>query len=550
MKFFRRFRKNSSLRAVNFAGLSIVFACLLLSAGYIKLEMSYDHHHVHADRIVRLTLQFDDNPVDGRVNGNDLDALLQQLPEIERTVKMFNVYTAMLTCQGTHHIVNDFYLVNRDFLQVFDIPLIQGSKDEALQQKGQVLLSESFARQLFGELGNELQEIHIEGRQHGAATLFISGIYKDMPETSHFRTDILGHLPDDDEVFTYMYLLLKNQTDIKELAKKITALIEEKELFQPSKTRVLLMPMTDIHLHSHNLREMSVNGNIHYIYLIVGANMLLLIVVLFNLWLNASLIFSFNRRYYQILRLHGARSTVVFKDEAISALLLGFFSIVTGLFTAYYIMSFGYLPARIPVIETIVLCLLFLLPVIAVSLLPALKGITATLFLNTGNEMKPIRFSYSNVKWMLTVQYAVVMIVVILAFGINKQMNLVKDTQAGGNDRSLLVMTEQPDQIKAKYELLKTELLKHTAIEAVTSSFQLPGAAIRDGIGVRKAEDMDWIKLPIMVAGEDFLPFFSYRNGCRTRIFTCKIRLSNRRNHAFRTPFAAKIYGTYRRVYH
>ena len=100
------------------------------------------------------------------------------------------------------------------------------------------------------------------------------------------------------------------------------------------------------------------------------------------------------------------------------------------------------------------------------------------------------------------------MIIVILAFGINKQMNLVKDTQVGGNEQNILVLANQPEQVKARYDLLKTELLKHTGIEAVTSSFQLPGDAIRDNIGVRKEDDEDWIPLPIMVVEEDFLQFF------------------------------------------
>ena len=123
MKIIRHFRKSLSLRIVNFAGLSIVFACLLLSAGYIKREMSYDRHHANADRIVRLSLQFDDQPVDGRLYGNALNAVLQQMPEIERTVKMRRVNTAVLTYQGKQRVANDFYMVNRDFLQVFDIPL-------------------------------------------------------------------------------------------------------------------------------------------------------------------------------------------------------------------------------------------------------------------------------------------------------------------------------------------------------------------------------------------------------------------------------------------
>jgi len=513
MKIVRLFRKHLSLRVVNLVGLSIMFACLLLSVGYIKRELSYDRHYANADRMVRMTLQFDDKPVDGRIYGNALDAVLQQIPEIDRTVKMRNIYTAVLTYQGNHHVVNDFYQVNRDFLQVFDLPLLYGDKDEALQQKGQAIVSESFARQLFGKLDfGEIQMsgISIGGRQIEETNVFISGIFKDIPETSHFHTDIFLHLPDDMEGFMYTYLLLKKPTDINVLARKITQVIGEKELYQPSKTRALLMPLTDIHLHSHNLREMSVNGNIQYIYLIVGANVLLLTVVLFNLWLNASLIFSHNRRYYQIVRICGASSSEVFKDEALTALLLGIFSIIMGILATFCIITnfqFSIFNSQF----SFALCLLFLLSVVAVSLLPALKDISSTLFLNTNIDLKPIRFSYSNVRWMLTTQYAVVMIVVILAFGINKQMNLVKDTQVGGNERNILVMNEQPEQVKEKYELLKTELLKHTEIEAVTASFQLPGDAIRDGTRVRKEDDMDWQWLPILVAEEDFLPFFHIR---------------------------------------
>ena len=54
MGIVRRFRKNLSLRMVNLAGLSVVFACLLLSVAYIKRELSYDRRHTNFDRIVRL----------------------------------------------------------------------------------------------------------------------------------------------------------------------------------------------------------------------------------------------------------------------------------------------------------------------------------------------------------------------------------------------------------------------------------------------------------------------------------------------------------------
>jgi putative ABC transport system permease protein len=138
-----------------------------------------------------------------------------------------------------------------------------------------------------------------------------------------------------------------------------------------------------------------------------------------------------------------------------------------------------------------------------------MKSISLTQFLNTSIDLKPVRFSYSNIKYMLMAQYAVVMIIVILSFGINKQMNLVKTSQAGGNSSTILVTTEQPEEVQEKFKVLKTELLKHKEIKAVAASFQLPGDAIRDACQIKKEEDEEaqWIK--IMVADEDFLPFFN-----------------------------------------
>ena len=511
MNIFRHLRKNISLRIVNFVGLSIMFACLLLSVGYIRHETSYDRHNINADRIVRISLQFDNEPVDGRIVDSALDDILCQIPEVERTVKMHKIKSDVLVHRGRQHVVKDYYIVSRDFPQLFNIQLLHGDKDRVMQSREQALISESLARQLFGEIDYNAYEMTFE---INGFKFFVSGIFKDLPETSHFHADMLLPLMDGERSYAYTYLLLRsNRTDIKALEKKITEHIDGVELpqyslSQPSQTRALLMPLTDIHLHSHNLREMSVNGNIYYIYLIIGANALLLIVVLFNLWLNTSLIFSYNRRHYQILSICGASSSEVHKDESLLALLLGSISMVAGLVIVHYVLMSGYIPGQINLFETALLCLLFLAAVVAVSLLPAMQSITHTLFINSNIELKPVRFSYSNVKYMLMVQYGVVMIVVILAFGINKQMNLVKDMQIGGNEQSILVVSDQPTQVQENYALLKGELMNHPEIEMITSAFQLPGDAIRDMTNVRKEGSTNWQALPILVASEGFLPFF------------------------------------------
>jgi putative ABC transport system permease protein len=81
---------------------------------------------------------------------------------------------------------------------------LHGQKDEVLQRWEQALISESLARQLFGDLDNEMPEIYIESRRLPNDAVFVSGIFKDIPETSHFHTDILMLLPDESEVFAYV----------------------------------------------------------------------------------------------------------------------------------------------------------------------------------------------------------------------------------------------------------------------------------------------------------------------------------------------------------
>ena len=115
--------------------------------------------------------------------------------------------------------------------------------------------------------------------------------------------------------------------------------------------------------------------------------------------------------------------------------------------------------------------LLFVCLVWFVSVLPVVTGMTFTLFLNTGNDVHPLHFSLSNIRYLLIAQFAIVMFIVTVAFGIGKQMALVKTTQVGGKEQNILVSNdEQPWAIQERYDVLKTELLKHSEIESVTAA--------------------------------------------------------------------------------
>jgi len=510
---FRRFLKSKYLRIVNFLGLSIIFACLILSYIHVKKELSYDRFNVNAGRMARLSLQYNDEPVDGRIYGFTGSGLLSGIPGIEQIVVLSKVNTAVMTYKGKPQILQNIYCASSNFFQVFSYPLVIGQKEKVLRTPHDVVVSESFAKRIFGNESPIGKEIQLDGRRLGPLHGFVTGVFKDFPENSHFHTEIIVQRPDDaGDDWPYVYILRNKDTGLSGLARKISNFYNKEVTPKDGKTTAHLVPLTDIHLHSRVMRELEPNGNIYFVYLIIGSNVLLLVIVLFNLWLNAGLIFTDNRKYYQLLRLNGASSFTVLRDETFLAILLGLLSVTFGLLVAFYGASvLHYSLTVLSPVEIVMLCVGFLTLVIVVSLFPVLVSLSSTLFLNKENGMKPLRLSSSNIRYMLIGQYSIVMFVIILTAGISKQVSFIKNTQVGGNDSTILVLDEQPEQVKMRYKILKAELEKHPEIKSVTAAMQLPGSAIRDMLSVKTEGKSKEMQIPLLAVGEDFLPFFNIK---------------------------------------
>lgn len=511
--FLRRLKKSKSLRIVNLLGLSVIFSCMLLSYVYIKKELSYDRFHKNADRIVRYSNQIDNESIDARIYGFERDdPALANVSGIEAVVRMYKVDIGELKHKGKTYLSDDLYLVSSNFFEVFDFQLLQGDKTTVLETPEKAVISKSYARQLFGDespIGKELE--FVNNRRFTDRKLYISGVFEDFPETSHFHTNLLVHMQDSEKDFySYVYLLLNPQTNIDELTQVIAANLDELTKDSQRKYTPYIFPLTDIHLYSHIHREHEPNGHIYYVYLVTGANVLLLLIVLFNLWLNAGLIFSFNRRYYQLLRLNGASSWIVLRDESLLAVILGSVAILIGFGLTRIVSPGQQWGILLEGAGVFWLSLLFLFLVWVVSVIPVLSRMSSTLFFNSQSNSRESGFTLSNVKYMLIGQYGIVMFIIIVSFCITKQIGLIRASQVGGEERTILVTKEQPMQVMERYELLKSELMKYPEIHIVTSAMQLPGSAILDKAGFWKEgeEPQDYRVLPLLVVGNDFLPFF------------------------------------------
>lgn len=506
----RRFLKSKNLRIVNLLGLALMFACVLVSYTYVKRELSYDRFYSNSDRIARMVVSYDGQQADGRMYGSNFNQILESVSEIEDGLKLSKVSPAILKLNGTKQVINDLYFSSENLFQILDIPLLKGNAKTVFASPNSVVISEKLANQLFGTTDIIGSKIELSGRKFPDMACSINGVFKDLPNNTHFHTDIIVRETDFDNSFFYAYLLIAKGQNYSQLEQKITDIFLKDNPQRPS-AKVSLMPMTDIHLHSHVLREMEPNGNIYYIYLIIGANVLLFIIVMFNLWLNGTVIFSYNKRYYQLLRLNGASSLLVAKDEfqvvlwiSITGILIG--KLISVFVADYFSISFD----AIAISEEVILSLLFLFCTLFVSLLPVLLNISSTFFFNDRIDLRMTRFSFSNVKYMLVIQYSIVIFIIIVTIGINNQITLIKNTQVGGNESNITILEEQPAEVISNYSALRGELLNHPEIESVTGAMQLPGSAVRDMVGA-SIDGKEQIHLPVLVVGEDFFSFYGIR---------------------------------------
>lgn len=507
---FRRLFKTKSLRFINLLGLILIFTSVLVSYAYISREMSFDKFYNNSERIGRLSLSFEGKQADGRIFTDSYDPIINEIPEIENVLKLAFIETTTLVSKDSKTTVNNLTLSSRNLFDFFDIPLVYGNSENVFDSPRKIIISERLALQLYGKTDVVGEQIGLKGRKYSMEKGFINGVFKNIPDNSHFHTDIIISEEDFSYLMAYYYLLIKEGINYNNLSSNITNKIKNR-FDDPSRKSGIasIMPLTDIHLHSNVVKEIETGGNIDYIYLIGGANILLFIIVLFNLWLNSSVIFSYNKHYYQLLRLNGASSFSVVKDEFQVSFCVCFISLLFSVCLYQSITKyFGLITAEISFEEQLMLFSILLFSSTFISLLPILKSISYTIFSHRHEDLKTIRFSFSNIKYMLVAQYAIVVFIIIIAVGINNQISVIKTTQIGATNDSIIVFKEQPTEVVNNYELLRTALLKHAEIESVTAAMQLPGEGIRDMSPIRVEGNDEIIVTPLLVVGDDFFSFF------------------------------------------
>ena len=148
--YFTFLSKNKAYTAVNVFGLAVSLTFVIIIGLYTWQEFCIDHQHSKAKRIYNIGISLDNYEWrTADCHHVVLRYLRSRYPEIEQTC---GFTPGNLKLKDNGDFVN-LYVLQADstFFSMFDFPLLQSNRANCLSQKGNIVLTESAARRLFGD---------------------------------------------------------------------------------------------------------------------------------------------------------------------------------------------------------------------------------------------------------------------------------------------------------------------------------------------------------------------------------------------------------------
>jgi putative ABC transport system permease protein len=496
----------------------------------VNFERSYDRFHENSDRIYRLRYERTDQagqavrfasccpPAAARIRGN--------YPEVEKIARILR-YQASVSYRDLNFLEERIYFAEPDFLDILKFKFIEGDPLNGIRESNTAFISESTAEKYFGSEDPIGKSLSINKK----TDYKITGVFKDIPQNSHLKFDILlpwenlaaMYGPEYTEAWghtgSYTYLIARPGTDPGEFEKKLLTLVEAEcpWLDEYNMTIDLKMqPLADIHLTSHFMQEYEANGDkdsVDFLFIIA----FFIIVMAWVNYVNLSTARSLNRaREVGMRKVVGASrgqlTTQFFFEVVVINLIaivcaiglidlaLPYFSGITGLPSNINPWAQGWFWLTVSVMFIAGVVLSGLYPVVALT---SFKPVTV-LRGKLGKTAGGINLR----KALVVFQFAVGLFLIIATLTVYKQLMYMRSQKLGFDMNRVLVVKAprvRDDTFVSKVESFKETLLQRADIEQISYVTEVPGRQIYwDAGGIHKAgEDINQSK-NYQIVGVDY----------------------------------------------
>lgn len=528
----RHLQKSKLYALVNIFGLAIGICSCLLIGIYIWHELSYDKFHKNADRIVRVTWEYNFGDAASKVatTGTRVGPEFnRRFPEVEAYVRVFK-YPRVIAYQDKMYDEKNFLYADSAFFSVFSFPLLRGNASQVLGSADKLVITRSAAKKYFGDEDPIGKTVKVGGTKD----FVITGIAADAPENSQIKFDFVASFSSLNAAKTekwneanyITYLLLQRNDQVKTLQAKVDNYIkqvgkDEMKLQGNQFMAYHLQPMTQVHLHSE-LDGLEPNNNITYIYILAAVAFLILLIACVN-YTNLTTAQSAGRSAEIGMRkVMGAGTQQVFYQFISESFLVTLVAVVLAIALAALMLPyFNQLSGK--ALTTAILfrplTLIFLLLVCAVVAFVA--GAYPSLVLANSKVIRILKagfnFTGSNGlrKSLIVLQFVISIFLIITTIVILQQLAYIRNKDIGYNREQVIVLPVDR-QISEHYDDIKKAFALTPGVISIAGAYEEPtDIKWGDGITTKDNKEVTVHAFPVdedivktlglkIIAGEDY----------------------------------------------
>lgn len=539
----RNMGRNMRFTVLHLAGLTLGLASVTLIAWYVYDEISFDKLR-QSEQTFRITTHWRDNPATDMFATTPpplAGVIKQEIPEVDEVARAFNWNHSTMrlpadeTPNGEEVVFREtkIFIVDPNFLEVLQYPLILGNAATAFQKPQSIVLTRSTAIRYFGE------EAVTTGSLIGKSILFggdqtarVVTAVVDPPGNTHLNFDMLVNLNfgygwmDSTNVWmwnvVHTYVKVNNdvagdEQRLKSLQSKLTGIAArntgatEKLEGNIQSVDFRLQALRSIHLHSHLQREHEANGDFTTVQLLVSVAALIILLACAN-FINLFTAQSARRSKEIGVRktLGSGRQTLAvqfFVESGLYALIAALLALsITELLRQPFNTLVGK-QLDFTWFENTPLLAGFVVVVIIVI---ALAGSYPSLYLSAFSPVKALKGKLTQHNSFLrsglvVFQFSISIGLMICSVFIVQQLNFMQSRQPG-YDRENVVVVKNDKEIQSQWRVFRDELETHAEIATVSFNTGLPAQPLNTMRDFRQKGNPTGMGIHVILADERYVP--------------------------------------------
>lgn len=491
---FRSLKRHKAFFTINLVGLVTAIACSLFAMVFISDESNYDKHISNGDQIFRLYKRHINIPENKdlltyETSGMMGPTMTEEYPEVEAFSRVLPWWDPVIFSYDEKNVVSEsVYLADSTFLNLFDVEILSGNPKQLLTAPSSVVLSESLAKAIFGDVDPVGQVVEAINE----LKFTVTGVFKSPPRQASMQYDAviswtttvpnIGPMPQNWmnnwlAQGIYTFVKLEKNADYKALEEKLPEMMQLHFEERAENYFLKLQPLLDMYLYGDDIlngRGMK-TGSMRFINLVAFSALLILIIASIN-YINITLSrASQTHTEVGIRKVMGSSTNQLMGRFVTETAFITLTASIISVLLVYLIIPNANDIAGKDIPQSALFMPVNLLAILAfIATISLVVGFYPAHVLSAPNVSTILKASSGTVKgtgWfrkiLLILQYATSIFLIICTIAIIKQTNFLLNKPLGFDQNQVLVV-DLYNEVGEKAELLKKKLTDNPNIVSVS----------------------------------------------------------------------------------